>query len=258
MFAPHAQVEAFHLMFLRALVRAVPLGNFSVKGGCNLRFFFDSPRYSEDIDLDVWDLRVYQLQDKVMSILESGNIKTTARTFNIARVRPPDISRSKQTETVQRFKVHLETSSGEDLPTRIEFSRRGGDNTVKVEPVLEKVLGTYRMPPLIVPHYSAGAAARQKIRALLDRKLLQARDIFDLHVLSTQPEVQNLNLGSMFSRKEIDTAAARIYAVEYEQFRDTVVSFLDPDDQKRYDSLEVWDQIRLITVSMVERGLRNA
>ena len=50
------QREAFHLLFLRALVRSMPLESFVLKGGSNLRFFFGSIRYSEDMYLDAGDI----------------------------------------------------------------------------------------------------------------------------------------------------------------------------------------------------------
>ena len=43
--------------------------------------------------------------------------------------------------------------------------------------------------------------------------------------------------------------------MEYEQFRDTVVSFLSPQNQERYESRVLWDQIRLVTISLIEQGL---
>jgi len=41
--------EIFHLVFLRALVRSMPLSTLALKGGVNLRFFFGSTRYSEGL-----------------------------------------------------------------------------------------------------------------------------------------------------------------------------------------------------------------
>ncbi len=55
--------EVFHLVFLGALVRSVPLSAFTLKGGTNLRFFFGSIRYSEDVDLDVSGLAVHILRE---------------------------------------------------------------------------------------------------------------------------------------------------------------------------------------------------
>lgn len=44
--------EAFHTLVLSHLRERVPLSQWRVKGGANLRLFFKSVRYSEDMDLD--------------------------------------------------------------------------------------------------------------------------------------------------------------------------------------------------------------
>lgn len=46
-------VELFHLLFLQQLGTRLEKKLYALKGGCNLRFFFRSVRYSEDLDLDV-------------------------------------------------------------------------------------------------------------------------------------------------------------------------------------------------------------
>jgi len=245
--------EFFHLAFLRALVRKVPTSSFAVKGGSNLRFFFSSDRYSEDIDLDIHDVPVHVLKEGVMSILGSSGLTDTARSLGIERIRPPDVARAKQTETVQRFKVHLLTFAGEDLATKVEFSRRGLDAPIRAEPVLPEVLAAYRLAPLIVPHYTAGTAVRQKVQALLTRRQPEARDVFDLYVLSPQPEARALVLGDHFSADELRRAIDRIDSIEYERYRDTVVGFLSPEDQERYDQSGTWDQIRLAVIEMIEK-----
>ncbi len=45
--------EQFHLLFLSLLGRKIDKRFYALKGGCNLRFFLESFRYSEDMDLDV-------------------------------------------------------------------------------------------------------------------------------------------------------------------------------------------------------------
>ena len=42
--------EAFHLCFLQELLRTFDPKLVALKGGINLRFFFKSPRYSEDME----------------------------------------------------------------------------------------------------------------------------------------------------------------------------------------------------------------
>src|SRR3990170_6022446 len=46
-------IEYFHLIFLDRLGRKIDKRLYTLKGGCNLRFYFQSFRYSEDIDFDI-------------------------------------------------------------------------------------------------------------------------------------------------------------------------------------------------------------
>jgi predicted nucleotidyltransferase component of viral defense system len=249
--------EFFHLVFLRALVRSISPSTFALKGGVNLRFFFGSIRYSEDMDIDVSGIAVHALREKVMKVLESSGLVDTLRTLGIEDLRLPDMTRAKQTQTVQRFKIGLLTSSGEDLATKIEFSRRGLDEGIRAEPVSADVLAAYRMPPIIIPHYVARSAALQKVRALSSRTQPQARDIFDLYLLSSQPEVLETDLGQELSPNEVQRTRDTIYSVGYLQYQDTVLSFLGPEDRMAYESPEIWDVIRLRVLEMLEGGESN-
>src|SRR3989304_9169080 len=86
--------EVFHLAFLRALARSVPLSTFVLKGGSNLRFFFGSIRYSEDMDLDAAGLAVHVLQERVMRVLESSGLTDSLRTFGVDALRLPQNGRA--------------------------------------------------------------------------------------------------------------------------------------------------------------------
>ena len=46
--------EIFHFLFLQKLFEISDPFLYALKGGVNLRFFFNSPRYSEDMDIDVF------------------------------------------------------------------------------------------------------------------------------------------------------------------------------------------------------------
>src|SRR5262249_18435904 len=112
----------FHLVFLAELGRRLDQRLYAVKGGCNLRFFFHSPRYSEDLDLDVHTVGVGTLQKKVTHLLGS---RPLALVLASKQLRVLTSSAPKQTETTQRWKVMLggEGAPG-SFPTKIEFSRR--------------------------------------------------------------------------------------------------------------------------------------
>ena len=172
--------EIFHMEFLRWFSRKIKADCFCLKGGVNLRLFFKSIRYSEDIDIDLQKVGVEKAKDVVMEILSARGFLDSLKSFGIERIVPPEMTKAKQPETTQRFKVHLLTSSGEDLFTKIEYSRRGLKDTVVIESVSAQILRSYKMAPLIVPHYDGGSAVAQKIHALAHRSVLQARDIFDL------------------------------------------------------------------------------
>lgn len=243
--------EIFHLEFLRWLGRKLEADRYVLKGGVNLRFFFKSIRYSEDIDMDLAAVGIEKIRKTVMEILAAPGFTAALRSFGIERVVLPDLTKAKQTETTQRFKIHLLTAAGEDLFTKVEFSRRGLKGSRVVEPVAGGILRAYKLAPLLVPHYDAAAAIRQKIQALAQRTALQARDIFDLFVLSSQweaSETKELPVG----REVLKTAEENIFMAGFPQFRDTVAAYLGAEDQKAYSSPAVWDEIKLKTAHFLE------
>ncbi len=248
--------EIFHIEFLRYLAADMPPGLWALKGGVNLRLFFKSIRYSEDMDLDISGLSVESVKKRVMRILTSPSFKENLKTYGIAEIKPPDILKAKQTGTTQRFKVHLVTAAGEDYFTKVEFSRRGLQGEPAAEPVPAAVLRPYSMAPLVVPHYQAYAAAAQKISAVLSRSILQARDIFDLYLLSTQvrPGAAALELPG---GEEIARARENILAPGFEIFRDAVAAYLAPEDRKIYAVPAVWDEIKLKAADFVTELEKN-
>ena len=249
--APLQMREVFHLEFLRWFSRKLEGDCYCLKGGVNLRFFFRSIRYSEDMDLDIRRVRIERIKRVVMEILSARGFSDSLNSFGIERVVPPDILKAKQTETTQRFKIHLLTSAGEDLFTKIEFSRRGLKESAVVEPVPALILRSYKMAPLLVPHYDATSAVSQKIHALAQRSVLQARDIFDLFVLGSQydgSQQEPLQIGKAI----LKTAYDHIFLVEFPQFRDTVVAYLGAEEQEAYRSPAVWDEIKLKVAHFLE------
>jgi len=236
--------ELFHIEFLRWFARKVKVKYYALKGGTNLRFFFNSFRYSEDMDLDINNIEVNVLKDIVMKILQISSFRDTLKPFGIEEVIPPNITFAKQTETTQRFKLHLITSGGEDLFTKIEFSRRGFKGKPIVQPVLDAILRKYKLPPLLVPHYNIQSAIIQKMEALAARSVIQARDIFDLYILTSQYKFSEAEK-TKISAAKLTEAYENVFAINFEQFRDTVLSYLSSEDQTEYNSPSLWDEIRL-------------
>jgi hypothetical protein len=248
--------EIFHLEFLRWFGKKTKADQYVLKGGANLRFFFNSIRYSEDIDLDVRDIAKEVLADRVMQILGSPSFHEALRTYGIRGVVPPDLARAKQTETTQRFKVHLLTVAGEDLFSKVEFSRRGFRGETAVQAVHDQVMRSYAASPLLVPHYVLYAAIEQKIEALCTRTIIQARDVFDLYTLS--PHYRRSEAGVLpVEGARLDKARDNVFEIDFAQFRDTVVAYLSHEDRAVYDNEAAWDEIRMRVsdfIGELERG----
>ncbi len=250
-YSPLELREVFHLEFLRMFGRKVKPDIYALKGGSNLRFFFNSLRYSEDMDIDLTGVETGALAGTVLNILKSPSFLDMLRTFGIRSVIPPDMNKAKQTQTTQRFKIHIISEAGEDLFTKVEFSRRGFSGSALVQPVLSSVVRYYQIAPLLTPHYDMESAAIQKIVALARRSVIQARDIFDLYVLSLQSAPKDRGRISP-SLSDTRDAYQNIFFVSYEQFRDTVVSYLSSDDRAVYESAEIWDEIKIKTAEYIK------
>ena len=244
--------EIFHLEFLRWLGKKINPSYYALKGGVNLRFFQNSFRYSEDVDLNVRIIRVDVLRDKVMQILKSIPFQNNLKPFGIDKIVPPDMTKAKQTQTTQRFKIHLITPQNEDFFTKIEFSRREFKNNIKIETVSNIILREYKLAPILIPHYDTISAISQKLDALAKRKITQARDVFDIYILTSQIE-SSYKEKIKPSLENIKKARENTFEISFEQFKDTVVSYLLKEDQKIYNSPLVWDEIKLKVVNFISK-----
>lgn len=243
-------VELFHLHFVRLLSSGPTKGNFAIKEGCNLRFFFESPRYSEDIDLDVAGLPVHALKEKVASVLTGPALSLPLRSRGIAMM---GVSAPKQTETTQRWKVGLGAEGhATPLHTKIEFSRRPAMEESRVEAIAAAVLAEHQLMAFLAPHYPLAAALRQKVAALMGRSVVQARDVFDLGVLFARSG------GSVEALKPVRSvlpkAIERAMDISYADFRSQVGSYLQPEHLDTYGSREAWDALQTRVVELLEKA----
>jgi predicted nucleotidyltransferase component of viral defense system len=240
-------VERFHLIFLAQLGTRLDKKLYALKGGCNLRFFWKSIRYSEDIDFDVHTMTKQTLQNNVRKIMQGPALNQILRA---AKIHVVHISEPKQTPTTQRWKVHLQTeSSGIDLPTRIEFSRRKFDRGIVFGPADNELVSAYNLRPVMASHYDVETAFSQKIEALLNRKQTQARDIFDLEFLSERGAIGS---AVRIDRTRLASACEIVMSVAHEQFLGQVVAYLPPEYYDYYRTRKAWDVIRENVVRTLE------
>jgi Nucleotidyl transferase AbiEii toxin, Type IV TA system len=238
-------VELFHLVFLAELGTKLDRALYAIKGGCNLRFYFGSVRYSEDLDIDVQKTAPDTLRRKVDQLLAGRSLTLTLGAHGIGVT---SVTRPKHTDTTQRWKLALAVD-GASAHTKIEFSRRGLSTGVEFGPADRSLLGRYGLSPLLASHYGRQAAFEQKVGALIGRSETQARDVFDLHLLlagSADVDASRIDARSRHS------AAERALSVDFRAFRSQVLAYLPPERQDDYGSREVWEQMVLQVVTVLE------
>jgi predicted nucleotidyltransferase component of viral defense system len=248
MWTERQAIEVFHLIFVAHLGRRVDKALFAIKGGCNLRFFCRSIRYSEDIDFDIRTMGTGTLANNVDTILASSAFRQVLRA---KLIEVEHVTSAKQTDTTQRWKLGIRLAGGPTIPTKIEFSRRRGlDSGHQLEPVDPVLIRTYQLYPVLSQHYSLEASFRQKIGALSRRTVTQARDIFDLKLL--------LDAGAGQEKLPKDIAAEIPKAVEnamtigFDEFSGQVRAYLAADYQEYYGTKKVWEMLQQQVVDALE------
>lgn len=248
MVADREAVELFHLHFVRLLFAGRDKAHFVVKGGCNLRFFFGSVRYSEDLDLDARAGAVDALRDRADSILGS---KVLREVLESASLEIGHISKPKQTPTTQRWKIELRPRDRDSaLNTKIEFSRREQDGVAALEAVNQPLLLRHRLAPILANHYVLSTAIRQKVGALVGRREVQARDVFDLSLLLARAGSDLAALEDL--RPLVPKAVERSWELSYSDYAGQVVAFLEPEHAATEGSEEAWEAKQLQVVSALE------
>ncbi len=235
---PREAVERFHLVFLKHFSNTVSPGTICLKGGVNLRLYQGSPRLSEDMDFDARIVARETLKKNVDKTLTGGPLRAE---LAAARISLGDISALKQTDTSQRWKFEI-VHEDQRIATRLEFFRRAGTRPFDehaVEPPAAGILGGHQMAPFLFPHYRPSAAYRQKVDALATRKYVQARDVFDLQLLSPFSTSGRTVPGSV-----IRQAIGQLSTIDSAMFRDQVLPFLPGDLAAHYGTDDAWYRIR--------------
>jgi predicted nucleotidyltransferase component of viral defense system len=234
--------EAFHFCFLHRLLQVSDIDLYVLKGGINLRFFFGSPRFSEDMDLDVVAGSVATLKKNGYKILEDASFLRSLRVFDIDAIDVNDPAKAKHTETTQRFGCSLVRRSGVRLPTRVEFSRRSddpGDNAIS-ELLDAAIARPYRKLAYRCRHYKGGAALVQKIRALAGRAVTQARDVFDLGILIRGGHFDAAVKEGALKGAPVQRAIDCLLALHWPDYDGQVVEYLDADSRKEFANRKAW------------------
>ena len=250
MWTERQAIEVFHLHFLRSFSARVDKALFALKGGCNLRFYHRSIRYSEGMDLDIRTMAKATLRSNVETVLQATSFRQALRAQQLEVV---EFSAPKQTETTQRWKIQLRLLAPQStFPTKIEFSRRALDEGLELAAVEPELIRRYRMYPVLVQHYGAAAAFAQKISALARRAETQARDIFDLKLLADGGAAATPLRKAQL--EQLPQAIDNAMSIGFEDFVGQVVAFLEPEHQADFHDRASWETLQEQVVDTL-RGL---
>lgn len=243
--------EVFHLCFLERLLKLTSPSQFALKGGVNLRFFFHSPRYSEDMDLDVLAGGVDTLKKNGYKILTDASFQRSLQVYGIESLEINDPSKAKHTGVTQRFRLGLITSAGQRLPTKVEFSRRDQSPAdLQTELLDPQIARDYRKLSFRVQHYPGTVAALHKVAALFGRQVTQARDVFDLHLLLSGGYISRADVQAHFPAKEQSASAECVMSLGFDAFAGQVLEFLPEHERERYSSSAAWAQMQESVLSL--------
>jgi len=256
--SPVAAREIVHLLILRELAGIRRGTGITVKGGVNLRLFFGSVRYSEDMDLDGTDQASEAIRRWLKDMFENTDFARRLRGFGIRELDPGE-GPNKDTETTYRYKFGVIVAGGIRYPTKVEVSfrdRHAADKTALETPTSD-ILRTYAIDAFEARHYVKEAAIRQKVDALGGRREAQARDVFDLHLLVPHPAPAKLVafLAKQLRSDRLREAQARALAVTYAEYEGQMFEFLSDEARAHYGSETSWDETRLRVEAFIGRVL---
>jgi predicted nucleotidyltransferase component of viral defense system len=219
---------------------------YVLKGGANLRYFFASERYSEDIDIDLIRPVPWSLEDQVDAALASAALR---KLLAIGDLKLAKHGSAKQTGTTHRWKVGIEVPGDSALVrSKVEFSNRTIEGEYVLASLPQEVVERYALRPPSVQHYGAAAATAQKVAALAGRTHAQARDVFDLELLLRRRPLEKGALASNLLEKAVERALEQDYAA----FRDQVLPFLEPEAADLVASRGAWEQIQTFVADRLE------
>ena len=145
-------IECFHLAFLTALTQRVDPASIALKGGANLRYFFDSVRYSEDIDFDVVLGADWKLRDQVGAILDSPALLRLLRSSQIT-IAQVNVTRSRRRRRNAGSCCSPVRPFPAASPRRSSSAGETATSAGRVDRVPERVVEPYALRPPTILHY---------------------------------------------------------------------------------------------------------
>lgn len=258
--SPVTARELVHLLVLRELVGVRRGSGATAKGGVNLRLFFGSVRYSEDMDLDATLEGSAAIRNCLKGLFDDREFTRRLQRLGIRGLDPGE-GPNKDTETTFRYKFGVIAGGGVRYPTKVEvsFRKRHAADRAVLETPSSGILDAYGLDTFEVRHYVREAAIRQKIEALGGRRAAQARDVFDIHVLVPDAPSEALLgfLAKALQRDRLEEAHARALAISYGECNGQVFEFLEEEARSHYVTENLWDEMRLRVAALIQGILKR-
>ena len=230
--------ELFHMVFLRNFSQKFAGRMYALKGGICLRFFYNSIRFSEDIDFDISQkIPIDTLSKNIDNILKSQVTISNLLSYGITDINFREV---KRTRVTQRWKVKLIMSDKTELSTKIELSKRKNEfSWISGIPDRELLL-VYQVTPFVSQYYNAIELATQKIYALASGTRTAVRDLFDLHHLFFSCNVNVDEVKKEIKGDVLKDCINKISVFKISDFQSEIIPFLPLDIAKYYsDKLNV-------------------
>lgn len=245
-------IELFQVKFLAVASVELPGADHVVKGGVNMRFFFQSHRSSKDMDFDYIGQRFATFADRVDRLIGG---RALAELLRLERISIGRMTRAKATATTQRWKFGLAGPGVPDASSKVEFSARGSDLPYELAPIDDGLAARLRTRPVKLNHYLPEAAVSQKVHALRGRTRTEPRDVFDLdHLFTRHPEAL---AGASVEAAALNAAADRASDLTYAEFESTVVPYLDEDLRPLLGNEPAWTSMQLRVIDRLRTAARE-
>jgi len=188
--AIHTVREYLQARILQSLQRTGAMQTLAFHGGTSLRFLYNIPRYSEDLDFaleldpESYDFRVYLQQVERDFSAEAYTIDVKLnekRVVNSAFVRFRGLL----------YELGLSGHESEVLAIRIEVDTNPQSRASLMTTSL------YKYVPLNLQHHDPATLLAGKLHAILQREYLKGRDVYDLWWYLTQPDWPDPNLAHL-------------------------------------------------------------
>jgi len=223
--------------------------DWAVKGGIAMRFFHRSQRLSEDMDLDVApQVRTSTLEKTVDAVLHSGAFMGWLSSRGIQSIR---VSKPKQTDTTQRWRIALMLSADVSLSTKVEFSRRRNEIPYAKGVPDPALLNHYKLAPFATQFYDAAHMSAQKISALASPSRQAVRDLFDLHQLLYNLKVKPDDVAKLVNEEDLRNAVEKVSAFSYASFKREVLPYLSVEIVDLYGDVSAFEKLKTDVASAI-------